>query len=203
MQQTALMKQLIFLAFPVIILCACSQVHSPKPKGYNRIDLPEHAYISLPDSFPYDFEYSKHAEIKPDNAATAEPYWISVHYPQFMADIQLTYKPIKNEEELLKEYLNDAYKLTSSHQVKAYSIEESNLRTPSGKTATVAELSGEVPSQFQFHITDSTQHFLRGALYFRTATKNDSLAPVIEYVKKDIVHLLNTLTWNDKIKADI
>jgi len=64
-------------------------------------------------------------------------------------------------------------------------------------------LSGEVPSQFQFHITDSTQHFLRGALYFRTATKNDSLAPVIEYVKKDIVHLLNTLTWNDKIKADI
>ena len=197
------MKQLIFLAFCSVLIYSCSQVYSPKPKGYNRIDLPEHAYQSLPDSFPYGFEYSKYAEIEADQSAMAEPYWITLHYPQFMADIQLTYKPIKNQEALLKDYLNDAYKLTSSHQIKAYSIEESNVRTPSGKTATVAELSGEVPSQFQFHITDSTQHFLRGALYFRTATKNDSLAPVIEYMKMDIIHLLNTLTWNDKIKADI
>jgi gliding motility-associated lipoprotein GldD len=197
------MKQLIFVLFFSLFIYSCSQVYSPKPKGYNRIDLPEHAYQNLPDSLPYAFEYSKYAEIEADHSATAEPYWITLHYPKFMADIQLTYKPIKNQEALLKEYLNDAYKLTSSHQIKAYSIEESNVRTPSGKIATVAELSGEVPSQFQFHITDSTQHFLRGALYFRTATKNDSLAPVIEYMKVDIIHLLNTLTWNDKIKADI
>jgi gliding motility-associated lipoprotein GldD len=197
------MKQLIFVLFFSLFIYSCSQVYSPKPKGYNRIDLPEHAYQNLPDSLPYAFEYSKYAEIEADHSATTEPYWITLHYPKFMADIQLTYKPIKNQEALLKEYLNDAYKLTSSHQIKAYSIEESNVRTPSGKTATVAELSGEVPSQFQFHITDSTQHFLRGALYFRTATKNDSLAPVIEYMKVDIIHLLNTLTWNDKIKADI
>lgn len=197
------MKSLLHIAFFAMLICACSRAYAPKPKGYNRIDLPEHAYVSLPDSFPYDFEYSSHAEVLPDSSSFAEPYWISLHYPQFMADIQLTYKPIHQNNELLREYLNDAYKLTNSHQVKAYSIEESNVRTPSGKTATVAELSGEVPSQFQFHITDSAQHFLRGALYFRTATKNDSLAPVIEYMKVDIIHLLNTLTWNDKIKADI
>lgn len=197
------MKQLIFVVFFSTFIYSCSQVYSPKPKGYNRIDLPEHAYQNLPDSLPYAFEYSKYAEIEADHSATAEPYWITLHYPKFMADIQLTYKPIKNQEALLKEYLNDAYKLTSSHQIKAYSIEESNVRTPSGKIATVAELSGEVPSQFQFHITDSIQHFLRGALYFRTATKNDSLAPVIEYMKVDIIHLLNTLTWNDKINPDI
>lgn len=197
------MKQLIYIVLIAMLIGACSKAYTPKPKGFNRIDLPKHAYIGLPDSFPYDFEYSKHAEVRPDSSAMAEPYWISLHYPQFMADVQLTYKPINKKEELLREYLNDAYKLTSSHQIKAYSIEESNIRTPSGKTATVAELSGEVPSQFQFHITDSTQHFLRGALYFRTATKNDSLAPVIEYMKTDIIHLLNTLTWNDKIKPDI
>ncbi len=197
------MKQLIFIASLSLFVCACSKVYSPKPKGYNRIDLPKHTYQNLPDTFPYGFEYSEHAEVQPDSSPTAEPYWITLHYPEFMADVQLTYKPIKNQEALLKEYLGDAYRLTTSHQVKAYSIEESNVRTPSGKTATVAELSGEVPSQFQFHITDSTEHFLRGALYFRTATKNDSLAPVIEYMKVDIIHLLNTLTWNDNVKADI
>ncbi len=95
----------------------------------------------------------------------------------------------------MEEYINDAYKLTSQHQVKAYAIEESILRTPRGYTASLTELSGEVPSQVQFMITDSSEHFLRGALYFNTASKNDSLKPVIDYIKTDIVHLLNTLQW--------
>ena len=49
--------------------------------------------------------------------------------------------------------------------------------------------------QFQFITTDSVNHFLRGALYFQVATKNDSLAPIIEYIKKDMIHILNTLEW--------
>ncbi|MEL7006811.1 MAG: hypothetical protein AAFN93_29405 [Bacteroidota bacterium] len=81
--------------------------------------------------------------------------------------------------------------------MKAYAIEEKILVLKSGNVASVTELEGEVPSQFQFHITDSTNHFLRGALYFKTASKNDSLAPAIEYIKADIVHMLNTLAWNN------
>jgi hypothetical protein len=53
-----------------------------------------------------------------------------------------------------------------------------------------------VPRKFKFFLSDSTQHFLRGALYFRTALKNDSLAPVIDYIKKDVIHLLNTVKWD-------
>jgi gliding motility-associated lipoprotein GldD len=60
----------------------------------------------------------------------------------------------------------------------------------------IFELEGEVPSQFQFYVTDSTKHFLRGALYFRTATKNDSLKPIIDFIKKDVIHLLNTVKWD-------
>ena len=77
------------------------------------------------------------------------------------------------------------------------SINENIVITPSGKTAVIAELEGEVPSQLQFFITDSTKNFLRGALYFRTSIKNDSLAPAIEYLKIDIIHLLNTLEWKE------
>ncbi len=48
------------LATVLIFLAACgSETYLPKPKGYNRIDLPERAYQSLPDSFPYSFEYSE------------------------------------------------------------------------------------------------------------------------------------------------
>ena len=111
--------------------------------------------------------------------------------------MQITYKPVLSRQDLLEEYLRDAHTLTSKHQIKAYAIDESIIQTPLGNTVVISELSGEVPSQFQFYVTDSTKHFLRGALYFRTATKNDSLAPVIQYVKRDILQMVNTLEWKD------
>lgn len=182
----------------LLMLFSCETDYLPKPVGYNRIYLPPHEYRPLPDSLPYSFEYSQHAVIYPDSSYIAERYWIDLYYPELVANVQITYKLVKNKENL-KGLLDDAYKLTSKHQIKAYSIEESILKTPHNKAAVVAELEGEVPSQFQFYCTDSTEHFIRGALYFRTSTKNDSLAPSIEYVKKDIIHMLNTLQWREEI----
>lgn len=169
----------------------------PKPKGFNRIDLPEMDYVLLADSFPYQFEYSKSAVILKDSSWISERYWIDIFYPEFDANIQITYKPIAGKEGRIREYLSDSYKLTSQHNVKAYAIEENILELPNGDFASISELEGEVPSQMQFHVTDSTQHFLRGALYFKMATQNDSLQPVIDYLKVDIIHLLQTLKWTE------
>ncbi len=184
------------LLIMAIILFACETDYLPKPKGYNRFDLPDHEYIALADSFPYSFEYSKHAKILKDSSWMAERYWIEIYYPQFKADINLTYKIISNDDSL-KEYLADAYFLTAKHQIKAYAIDESITKTPSGKTVVYAELDGQVPSQFQFFTTDSTKNFFRGALYFNTTVQNDSLRPAIEFVKIDIVHMMNSFQWND------
>jgi gliding motility-associated lipoprotein GldD len=180
------------------ILVACGGDYTPKPKGFNRINLPEQEYKQLPDEYPYTFEMSQSAKIRPDTTLIAEPNWINVLYPKLGANIQLTYKPLNNDPKKLNDLIEDARKLTGKHQIKAYGIEEAEIKTPQGDVASVFELTGEIPSQFQFYVTDSTKHFLRGALYFRTATQNDSLAPVIEFVKKDIIHLLNTLKWQEK-----
>jgi gliding motility-associated lipoprotein GldD len=94
--------------------------------------------------------------------------------------------------------LDDAYRLTAKHQIKAYAINEVVTKTTSGKTAVIAELEGEVPSQFQFTVTDSIHNFMRGALYFETKVANDSLLPAIEYMKYDMMHLINTLSWKDE-----
>jgi gliding motility-associated lipoprotein GldD len=53
----------------------------------------------------------------------------------------------------------------------------------------------EVASPFQFWVSDSSTHFLRGALYFSVRPNNDSLEPVINFIVKDIDHLLSTLEW--------
>lgn len=176
--------------------CGVGREYVPKPKGFNRIDLPDVSYQALVEEHPYFFEYSQNAHIRPDSSSIAEPHWVHVIYPDFNADVQITYKSISDNPEIFPELVDDAHKLTGKHMVKASAIEEGIIQTPSGKTAAIYELEGEVPSQFQFYITDSTNHFLRGALYFRTATKNDSLSPVIEYIKRDIIHMLNTCAWD-------
>lgn len=194
------MKRNIPIIFSLLFalgFCACTQDYLPKPIGYNRLLLPEPVYTSLPDSLPYTFEYSKHATLLADTSKIREKFWIEIYYPQLKSNVHITYKALRNSQQLLKEYLDDSYTLTAKHQIKAYAINEVITKTPSGKTAVIAELDGEVPSQFQFTITDSSKNFIRGALYFNTQVANDSLAPAIDYMKKDIMHLINTLEWKN------
>jgi gliding motility-associated lipoprotein GldD len=192
---------------------SCQRDFLPKPKGFNRIELPKHKYKVLPDSLPYTFEYSALSRMSVDTTwvfmnrikqetmenanIVNERFWIDLVYDTLGANIEITYKSIDGDNDLTREYMNDAFKLTSQHQIKAYAIEENILVTRYGHTASVAEISGEVPSQLQFVTTDSIKHFLRGALYFKTATQNDSLAPVIQYIKEDVIHMLNTLQWKN------
>jgi gliding motility-associated lipoprotein GldD len=178
-------------------LIGCGTNYQPKPKGYNRLILPRAEYRLLPDSFPYRFEYSLHARLLKDTLYMRERHWVEIYYPELKANIHITYKRIDHNDKLLKEFYDDAYNLTAKHQIKAYAIDEMISKTPSGKTAVIAEIEGEVPSQFQFTITDSTKNFLRGALYFNLRVQNDSLKPAIDYMKKDVMHLINTLEWKN------
>ena len=187
----------IFFVFFCFYVFSCHNRYLPKPKGYNKITLPEHNYYIINDSFPFSFEVSNMAEVKKSSMFKNEPYWVDLLYHDFDAEINITYKQIEGSKKNLSEFINDTYKLINKHQIKASAIKETIIKTPNNKKATIIELSGEVPSQFQFHITDSNDHFLRGALYFKTATKNDSLAPIIAYIKIDIIHLINSLKWNE------
>lgn len=190
-------QRLAWLGALALGLAACTAApdFTPKPKGYNRIVLPPHRYRALPGGHPYTFAYSQFAVVKRDSSYMAQPHWLNIYYPQLHANVQITYMDVARDRRLYNKMMEDARKLTGKHQVKATSIDERILKMPNGMRASVFELQGEVPSQFQFFTTDSTKHFLRGALYFQTATANDSLAPVIEYVKTDMVQMLNTLKY--------
>jgi len=190
----------LLVIFTCLLVSNCRQKDDssdfvPKPKGYNRIDLPVVQYRQMTKNHPFSFEYSTQAILKPDTVRWAEPHWLYVYYPAYKAMIQLTYKDLGGDKNKLSRLIDDAHKLAARHNQKAYSIQDLVLKTPSGKTAMLMELDGEVPTYLQFYTTDSTKHYLRGALYFNTSLKNDSLAPVIDYLKKDVIKLLNTLKW--------
>jgi len=187
---------LVFLL--AVFSVSCKKDYQPKPKGYNRLVLPAQEYQLSPDSLPYKFEYSKYARLLRDSSWMSERYWIEIYYPELKANVHITYKKLEHKDQLLKELLNDAYNLTSKQQIKASAIDEVIVVTPSGKTAVIAEIAGEVPSQFQFTMTDSSKNFLRGALYFDTRVQNDSLAPAIDFMKKETLHFINTIEWKNK-----
>jgi len=184
-----------FAFWLLLLLAGCHQSHQPKPKGYNRLIMPKEEYVSLPDTLPYYFKYSSSARLFKDTSWISEKNWVEIYYPDLKANIHITYKKLNNKNDFLKELLDDSYHLTSKHQIKATGIDEVIIKTPSGKTAVIEEISGEVPSQFQFTITDSTKNFMRGALYFNTPVQNDSLSPAIDFMKKEVLRLIHSIEW--------
>jgi len=192
--------RLLFLGF-LLTMFSCGTASEeeksslPRPKGYPLIASPTHQYRSLEPGHPFSFEVSTLAKVKKDTVYFAEPHWLYIYYPRWDAFIQLTYKPVLQDKARLQKMIRDSYLLASKHQMKATRIDEGFITTLSGRKAAVIELEGEVATSFQFIVTDSTKHFLRGAVYFNTATKNDSLAPVIRYLKQDAIHLIQTLKW--------
>ncbi len=187
------LKRLPALIFLVLLFTyGCSDTPMPKPRGYFRIDLPERNYIPFDTTFPYTFEYPSYARISPDN--NGNPYWINIDYPRFKGRIHISYKSVNGN---LAQYTEDAHALVMKHIPKASAIEEIRIDNHADHVhGLIYDIKGSgAASAYQFFVTDSTRHFVRGALYFSVLPNNDSLAPVIDFVKGDIQHMLETFRW--------
>jgi gliding motility-associated lipoprotein GldD len=193
-------NQVILFRFALMILLisvfttACQQSYVPKPRGFFRIDTPVKAYRDLDSTLPYAFSLPVYCKITPDKYSPNEKNWINIEFTNFKGVLHLSYKPLNNN---LKKYLDDSHTLVSKHIAKATAIEESEISNPKHKVfGTIYKIQGaEAASVYQFYVTDSIHHFLRGALYFNALPNNDSLVPVIDFVSKDIDHLIETLKW--------
>ena len=178
-----------------MLLLSCNQNYTPLPRGYFRIALPEHDYHLSDTTYPYYFEYPVYTNFVSSPQNPNQKYWANIEYPQFDATIYLSYKPVNNN---LITYLEDAYTLVSKHIPKAEDISDSLIVD---RTRNIYGLMYKIEgsgaaSPFQFFVTDSSSHFLRGALYFNMVPNNDSLEPVIDFISTDIEHLINTIKWD-------
>ena len=187
----------IFLALIPVVFFSCQDSYVPKPRGYYRIELPAKEYRLFDTTFPYTFEYPVYSKIVRDSSRIAEPYWINIVYYSFNAQLHISYKLVKDN---LAVYLNDAHTLVHKHIPKANAITQRAYENPRDKVyGLVYEIKGsDAASSYQFYLTDSTRNFLRGALYFNLVPNNDSLAPVISFLKKDIEHMIETFRWKKR-----
>lgn len=163
----------------------------PKPKGYFRIDLPEKSYTQYDDDCPFSFEYPEYSMIIKGNKQ--HPCWLSIYFPLNDATIYLTYKEINDNLVKLSEDTRD---MVYEHTIKASAInEKSFVNDTISVYGILYKLKGNVASHTQFYLTDSTNHFIRGSLYFNNPPNRDSIAPVLKYINKDIQHLIETTKW--------
>ena len=161
------MRNVVFviLLFSVVGLASCNQDYTPKPRGYVRIALPKKEYVAIETSCPYSFETATYSVFKPDTRVQSDSCWFNIEYPQFKAQLYFSYKPINGN---LAEYLEDSRELTNKHISKASGIDETRIIIDERRVYGLLYSVGgsRAASPVQFHLTDSTNHFLRGALYF-------------------------------------
>lgn len=185
-------KIYFMLILTALSLSGCES-YTPKPIGYFRIELPEKKYVTFEsEDYPYSFEYADVAKIQ-EKKSKDDPYWIDVVYPDFRGRIYCSYKKVDGN---FQEISEDSRSFVYKHTVKADNITEQPYVDDERKVyGMLYELQGNTASAVQFVLTDSVNHFFRGALYFNTVPNQDSLAPVVEYVKEDIIHLVETMRF--------
>ncbi len=185
----------LYLIFSVVFLfSSCQTDYAPKPRGFFRIDVPEKSYTII-DTIPaYQFESPDYALLSPDEESPWEKNWITINYPEFKGSLHISYKPIDDN---LAVYLEDMHTMLMKHLPKASAIQDSLIYAPERDVyGLLFSIQGKsVASPLQFYLTDSTSHFVRGALYFNIRPNNDSLAPVIDFLRKDVDHFIETLNW--------
>lgn len=186
---------LLILVMALFCACGGSGDYSPKPRGYFRIQLPKKEYQDYDGGCPFTFSYPKYAVMEADKKAGAKPCWLNMQFPQFNGTLHLSYEHITSKA-MFNELTEDSHKLAFKHTVKASAIDEGTIYYPKDKIYGIYyTIDGNAASSAQFYLTDSTRNYIRGALYFNTEPRLDSIQPVLTFVKKDLDVMIKSFRW--------
>lgn len=184
---------LLLTAYCLLPSCG-EEDYTPKPRGFFRIELPAKEYQRYQTECPFTFEYPVYASIENDTKGLSEPCWLNMNFARYKGTLHISYKPVKGN---IVQYLEDARELTNKHIAKAAAINEIVVNYPEKNVyGLIYDVEGSgAASPVQFFVTDSSKHFLRGALYFTVKPNNDSLQPVIKFIKQDIDKFIESFEW--------
>jgi gliding motility-associated lipoprotein GldD len=203
LQRKTSMRKLAFGFLAVLLLAACGGTpdYSPKPRGYYRIVFPKKEYREYVSNYPFSFLYPTYAVMELDNKPILNQHLINMQdllnmqFPQFNGTLHISYETITSQK-VFDELIEDARKFAFKHTVKATSITETVIRNPERKVYGIYyAIDGNAASSAQFYLTDSVHHYLRGALYFNSEPRLDSIQPVLNFVKKDMDVMIKSFRW--------
>jgi len=183
-----------FLLLVLLFLSSCEDEYTPKPRGFFRITLPEKSYVHYsPSQCPFEFDIPTYAKVSQDSSKITEPCFLNIDFVGFNGTLYISYKPVHND---LPKLLEDHRHMTMKHISKASAIDEQAYADPLHRVyGSFNYVKGSTASNIQFYLTDSTRNFIRGSLYFNNIPQPDSIAPVLDFISKDLKHLAETFKW--------
>lgn len=189
------MRYFLQLAFVAFLFHSCSEPPIPKPSGYFRVDLPEKAYNTYVSECRFSIDVPKYSKVNIFKDRTgSDSCWFNIDFPRLNATVYCTYFSVNNDvDELVKE----AYNFAAKHELKATALKRTPIEEKENKVFGILyDIEGEAASQVQFFVTDSTSNFFRGSLYFNNRPNPDSIAPVLNFVREDILRMAHSVKWN-------
>lgn len=192
------MLKYLKIAFTVITLTvlftACSNdIPVPKPSLYLKHQFPKQEYQPIAPTCPYTFEINKEYRITDVDSKIPNTCHKEMDLGKLNGMMHFSY--IKMTEPLA-DYVNYVNDKVEEHIVKASGKKIRDYVNSEKKVyGTIFEIQGNVATPIQFYLTDSTNHFFSGMLYFNAVPNYDSLKTSIEYVTQDLEHLINTFQW--------
>lgn len=193
---------LFFLIACLLFGCGQAELPVPKPRSFPRIDYPVRNPVQLgPDYCSFDFVFPDYASVEQKelyfDEKPADPCWFDLYLKPFDGRIHFSYYPIGNQADW-EEKRDQAFELAGFHNKRASNIREIRVNASPEVGGMIFDINGPAASPFQFFLTDSTQHFVRGALYFNTKARPDSLRPIIDFVVQDIQGMIESFEWTQE-----
>lgn len=168
------------------------------PRAYPKVPYPAKNYeVWAAPYCPFSFEKNTSSEVEKKTSYFDEKppneCWFNLVYPSLKSTIHFSSYNLSTRSDLEK-HTQEAFKLAYEHSSRANYIGEKPIQTSSLSGFTF-DLEGPSASPYQFYLTDSSSHFVRGALYFEAKTNRDSLDAIINYMKNDIDIIIRTFEW--------
>jgi gliding motility-associated lipoprotein GldD len=190
------------ILFYILFCFSCKEVsYTPKPRMFPKISFPEYSLTEFSTSYcPFSFQFPDYWIYQKDSSFFGEKpeheCWFNLDIGAFNGSIHCSYSAIQSKSDLTRR-LKDAFKMAREHQVKANYIDEIPISKKNTVFGMLYNIEGPAASPFQFYLTDSSRHFLRGSLYFNSKVRPDSIMPIAEFVKNDILKMLYSFEWKN------
>jgi gliding motility-associated lipoprotein GldD len=190
-----LLKGVLILLSVYIISCSSNDNYVPKPHAYPKLALPPKRYFQFESKdCPFSFQIPRYSIMLPDENSKGK-HWYNLHFPTLNATLHFTYYEFKNWKDF-DTLVSDSRSLVNKHLQRAEDILEEPVTNLNPKVpGLIFHIQGNTATNLNFFTTDSSKHFLRGALYFNKQTQADSIYPVFKFLEQDVNEILKTFVW--------
>ncbi|MES2800764.1 MAG: hypothetical protein V4638_12160 [Bacteroidota bacterium] len=193
------MKNSLIIVVILLVLTSCGdEKMNPKPPTYLRMDLPINGKsIDVVTQCGPKFQMSEFFTIEKTNKVEGNGACsFDIDLGKLNGKIYCFYYQLSTTDTLSK-FINFANDKVDDHKVKATTINDFKILRPESKVfGTFFELEGDVATNFQFYLTDSSRHFFRAELLLNARPNYDSLKPTLDYIKKDLEKIYTSFRWN-------